>query len=159
MASGRPTMCTVEITNTICKRIADGESLRSICSDEGLPEKASVLYWVVEGRYVEGTEELFSDHYMRAREAGGFSHADRIIDTVDKVASGEFEPNQAKAMLDGLKWAAERMAPKKHSPRQEIDHRSPDGSMSPKPAIDVSKLSTGALEELLNVSNTDDNPS
>jgi len=28
MALGRPTMCTIKITTTICKRIADGESLR-----------------------------------------------------------------------------------------------------------------------------------
>ena len=68
---------------------------------------------------------------MQAREAGGFSHADRIIDVVDKVATGEYEANQARAMLDGLKWAAERMAPKKHSQRQEVDHSSSDGTMTP----------------------------
>ena len=34
---------------------------------------------------------------------------------------------------DALKWGAERMSPKKHSPRQMIDHSSPDGSMTPQP--------------------------
>lgn len=68
---------------------------------------------------------------MQARTAGGFSHADRIIDTVDRVSTGEIDPQSARAMLDGLKWAAERMAPKSHSNRQEIDHQSSDGSMRP----------------------------
>lgn len=59
---------------------------------------------------------------MRAREAAGFSHADTVIELVQDVGSGTYEPHQAKVMLDGLKWAAERMASKHHSTRQEIDH-------------------------------------
>lgn len=135
---------TPEVRETICHRLAAGESLRSICTEEDLPAISTVLLAVVQDR------DGFSEHYMQARTAGGFSHADRVIDTVDRVATGEIDPQSARAMLDGLKWAAERMAPKHHSSRQEIDHASSDGSMSPKPSIDVSKLSTGALEELLN---------
>lgn len=33
--------------------------------------------------------------------------------------------------------------------RQEVDHSSKDGSMSPKPALDVSQLSAGTLAELM----------
>jgi len=58
--------------------------------------------------------------------------AARIIDVVEKTSEGTLDPQQSRAMMDGLKWAAERMAPKRHSARQEIDHRSTDGSMSPK---------------------------
>lgn len=36
--------------------------------------------------------------------------------------------------------------------KQKLEHTSPDGSMTPRPTIDASKLSTGALEELLNAS-------
>jgi hypothetical protein len=39
--------------------------------------------------------------------------------------------------MDGLKWAAERMSPKRHSQRQEHDHRSTDGSMSPPQRIEI----------------------
>lgn len=102
-----------------------------------MPAVSSVLLWVVSGRLVEGTEKPFSEQYMQAREAGGFSHADRIVDTVDRVSIGELEPQAARAMLDGLKWAAERMAPKAHSAKQDINHTSEDRSMSPQP-IDAS---------------------
>jgi hypothetical protein len=94
-----------------------------------MPAISTVLLAVVQDR------DGFSEQYMQAREAGGFSHADRIIDTVDKVASGEYDPQAARAMLDGLKWAAERMAPKKHSQRQELDHSSSDGSMAPQSPV------------------------
>ena len=121
----RPTVMTDKTRETVCTRLAAGESLRSICADEKLPAISTVLLAVVQDR------DGFSEQYMQARAAGGFSHADRVIDTVDRVAAGEIDPQSARAMLDGLKWAAERMAPKHHSTRQEIDHSSTDGTMQP----------------------------
>ena len=138
---GRPTLCTVEITQEICKRLADGESLISICKDDHIPEKSSVLYWVVEDRIIEGTDEKFSDHYMRAREAQGFSHADEALELRNEIKHELVDPNAARVMLDALKWGAERMAPKKHSARQVIDHTSEDGTMSP------SKFDDSELDE------------
>lgn len=127
----RPTKCTTEITSEICTRLADGESLRSICADEHLPEKSSVLFWVVNNRKVEGEEFTFSDQYHAAREAAGYSHADEALDLRHDVKSGDLDHLSAKVILDALKWGAERMAPKRHSSRQEIDHTSSDGSMKP----------------------------
>lgn len=118
-------MMTHEVMDAICERLAGGESLRSICRSKDMPAISTVLLAVVQNR------DGFSEQYMQAREAGGFSHADRIIDTVDRVAREEIDPQAARAMLDGLKWAAERMAPKKHSARQDVNHTSDDGSMSP----------------------------
>jgi hypothetical protein len=141
---------TKEVREEICFRLAGGESLRSICVDNKMPALSTVLLAVVQDR------DGFSVQYMQAREAGGFSHADRIIDTVDKVAAAELDPQSARAMIDGLKWAAERMASKHHSSRQEIDHSSTDKSMSPTPALDTSKLSTAALKELMNARETPD---
>lgn len=47
-------------------------------------------------------------------------------------------------------FALKNAAPEEWREKQEVAHTSPDGSMTPKPAIDVSKLSTGAMEEILN---------
>jgi hypothetical protein len=106
-------------------RLAGGESLRSICRDEGMPVLSTVLLWVVQDR------EGFSEHYMQAREAAGFAHADRVADLAELAALAEIDPQAARAAMDGFKWAAERMSPKRHSPRQEHDHQSSDRSMSP----------------------------
>lgn len=141
MAGGRPTAMTPEVVTEICERLAGGESLSSICRDESLPARSTVLLAVVDDR------DGFRTHYMRAREAAGFSHADTIVDLVSSVGDGEYDPKQAKVMMDGLKWAAERMAQKHHSARQEIDHTSGGEKLSQ--GLDTSKLSTAALKELM----------
>lgn len=41
---------------------------------------------------------------------------------------------------------------------QKFDHKSSDGSMSPRPIIDASKLSTQTLIELMNATNSSTNP-
>lgn len=145
---GRPTKCTQQVADELCAKLADGQSLRSVCADESMPEKSTVLLWVVNGREIDGTGRQFSDQYRVAREAAGYSHADEALDMRSMVYSGEIEPSAAKVILDALKWGAERMAPKAHNPKQEIDHTSSDSSMTPI-TIDTSKLSTQALEELL----------
>ncbi len=126
--AGRPTKYTKKLGDAICVQLAGGDSLRSICSQAKMPALSTVLLWVVDGKHNE-----FSEQYHVAREAAGYAHADQILDAVEKAGNGTYDPNQARAVMDGLKWAAERMSPKKHSPRQQIDHASPDGSMTPQP--------------------------
>lgn len=123
----RPTKYTPEIDETVCARLAGGESLRSICaSDDTLPDVSTILRWVVSDR------EGFCEHYMIAREAAGYAHADRQVDLANLCAEEGIDPQSARVAMQGYQWAAERMAPKKHSARQEVAHSSPDGSMSPK---------------------------
>lgn len=125
--TGRPSIYNEELAQEICRRLADGESLRSICRDDGMPAKSTVLLWVVT------PEHPFSDQYARAREAAGYSHADEMVDLRHRVLSGEVEPNAGRVVADMLKWSAERMAPKRHSPRQELT--GPEGK-----AVDVRRI-------------------
>lgn len=127
----RPTKCTQKIADAICTRLADGDSLRAICADEEMPEKSTVLLWVVNGREIDGTDRQFSDQYHAARDAAGYSHADEALDMRNMIYSGEIEPNAAKVILDALKWGAERMSPKRHSQRQEIDHTTGGDKLQP----------------------------
>lgn len=128
MPAGRPSKYTKALGDKICRRIAGGESLRSICASDKYPNKSTVLLWIVDGKHTE-----FSDQYHAAREAAGYSHADEALDLRNQVLDGSVEPNAAKVVLDALKWGAERMSPKRHSQRQELAHSSPDGSMTPQP--------------------------
>lgn len=123
--AGRPSAFTEEIRDEICNRIAGGESLRSICREDHIPALSTVLLWVVHNR------NGFSEHYHAAREAAGYAHADEALELRHMLYSGEIDHQSAKVILDSLKWGAEKMAPKKHSQRQEIDHSSSDGSMTP----------------------------
>lgn len=112
---GRPTIYSEDIADEVCRRLAEGESLRSICKDDHLPTKSTILLWVVDQRH-----ESFSDQYRRAREAAGYAHADEITHIARELRDGEIDPQVAREIRGCLAWAAERMAPKTHSPRQEV---------------------------------------
>jgi len=138
----RPTVYTDAIKDEICTRIAAGESLRAICADESMPAMSTVLLWVVNNR------EGFSEHYHASREAAGYAHADEALALRFELREGSIDPQSAKVILDALKWGAERMAPRRHSQRQDLNHTSEDGSMTPK-SVDASTLSDATLEELM----------
>jgi len=140
--TGRPTKLTTETRREVCERLASGESLRGICRDEHIPAISTVLLWVVEDR------DGFSEQYMIAREAAGFAHAERITDLVEKLVKGEVDHQTARVAIDGLRWAAERMAPKQHSPRQEVTGES-GKPIKTETSVDASNLSDQALDELM----------
>ena len=110
----RPSKLTKKCRDELVRRLAGGESLSRICLDAHMPTKATVLLWVVDDR------DGFHTDYMRAREAAGFAHADQSVDVARRAEDGDLDPQAARAALAGYHWAAERMAPKRHSPRQEI---------------------------------------
>lgn len=111
----RPTDYTPELAEEICQHIAGGESLRSFCRNPKKPHVSTVCRWIIK-------HDEFREQYVHAREAAGYAHGDGVIEVVEAVRNGDIDAQTARAMMDGLKWAAERMAPKSHSSRQEIDH-------------------------------------
>lgn len=124
MGAGRPTDYTPELAEDICEWISGGKSLRAFCRDDSAPHTSTVCRWIV--RHPE-----FREQYVQAREAAGYAHGDGVVEVVELLRDGAIDPQTAKAMMDGLKWAAERMAAKAHNPKQVIDHTSSDRSMSP----------------------------
>lgn len=120
----RPTDYNEEIAESICSWLAGGKSLRSYCRQEGTPDVTTVCRWIVK-------HSEFRQQYAQAREAAGYAHGDGVIEIVEMLREGDLDPQTAKAMMDGLKWAAERMAPKAHSAKQDINHTSSDGSLGP----------------------------
>jgi hypothetical protein len=121
---GRPTDYTPQIAERICIWIAGGMSLRSFCRQDNTPDLSTVTRWIV-------AHDPFRIQYVQAREAAGYAHADDIADLAEKVIAGDIEPNAARVAMDARKWTAERMAPRAHMPQSLVNHKSPDGSMTP----------------------------
>jgi hypothetical protein len=121
---GRPTDYSPELAERICAWIAGGQSLRAFCRLDGEPDPSTVCRWIVR-------HEEFRKQYAQAREAAGYAHGDGVIEIVELLRAGEVDAQTARAIMDGLKWAAERMAPKAHAAKQDINHTSDDGTMSP----------------------------
>jgi hypothetical protein len=120
---GRPSDYSAEIADTICNRLAGGESLRAICADDGMPDRATVSRWLA--RYEE-----FRGLYWFAREC----QAECLVDEILEIARDSSRDYVKKVGVDGkvtwvadrehivrcglridtLKWTAARMAPRKY---------------------------------------------
>lgn len=119
---GRPSDFTQELADTICERIADGESLRKICREDAFPNKATVFKWL-------SANKDFSDQYARARECQADSMADDILDISDDGSNDTYVDEEGRTKtdhdviarsrlrVDARKWLASKMAPKKYGDR------------------------------------------
>jgi hypothetical protein len=152
---GRPTDFTPELGDDICERICDGESLRSICSDEDMPNRATVFRWIAK-------HEEFRDQYAQSREAQAEVLADEIMDISDdgsndwmerKNADGEnigWSVNgeaiqRSKLRVDSRKWVASKLLPKKYGEKLDIKH---DGKIDSNADTDPRQLARAILSVL-----------
>jgi hypothetical protein len=123
MAGGRPTDYTDELATEICARIASGESLRSICREDGKPVISTVMLWLVCGKHPQ-----FSEQYAEARRIQAETLADELFDISDDASNDwmvrngkEDEPGyvlngehvqRSRLRLDTRKWYLSKVLPK-----------------------------------------------
>jgi len=112
--SGEPTRFSQKLFDTICERIADGESLRSICSDDDMPSKAAVFKWLAK-------DSSLVDQYAHARDTQAdtlfddcLSIADQYDSMTEKLEGGTDHIQRAKLRIDTRKWMAGKLRPKKY---------------------------------------------
>jgi hypothetical protein len=114
----------------ICDRLAEGESLKSICEDDGMPARSTVFKWLAENT-------TFSDMYARAREEQADAVFDEILSIADDgrndwmerrgeedagwVTNGE-NLQRSKLRIDARKWMAGKLRPKKYGDKLDIEH-------------------------------------
>ncbi len=48
---GRPSLYTEALAAKICRRLAEGESLRAICADKVMPAISTVMGWLFNGKH------------------------------------------------------------------------------------------------------------
>lgn len=119
---GRPSVYTKAMGDKICARLATGETLRSICRDDGFPPESTVRQWALDN--VQG----FYAQYVRARDIGLDAMADEILDIADtphdgvtvteKVSGTEKRfgdmVEHRKLRVDTRKWYLSKLAPKRY---------------------------------------------
>lgn len=127
---GRPSKYTPELVDNICQRIALGESLNKICSDDDMPNMSSIFKWL-------GEHEDFSKKYARAKEEQGELMADQIIALADNCE----DVNKARLQIDARKWVAAKLKPKKYGEKISTEHSGPDGG-----PIQLSRIELIALD-------------
>ena len=120
---GRPTKYTEELCSEICTRITNGESLRNICRDAGMPTLDTIYRWI--GRYPS-----FSEQYARARDEQADTLADEIqalSDEAPPMVLGKYGEvidtgwlQWQKQRIDARKWVASKLKPKKYGDRVSL---------------------------------------
>lgn len=120
----RPSEFTQAVADAICELVADGKSLRTICAEEAMPNRATVFRWLA-------ANETFRDQYARAREEQADAYADEIVGIADDGSNdyieGENGPilnsehiQRSRLRVDTRKWIASKLKPKKYGDKLEL---------------------------------------
>ncbi|MFP9529107.1 terminase small subunit-like protein [Pectobacterium brasiliense] len=130
---GRPSDYTEELAEIICLRLAEGESLRSVCSDDGMPSKQAVLRWLARN-------EEFRAQYVRAKEEGAEAIAEELFDIADDGTNDWMEKldkdgecigyqlngehvQRSKLRIDTRKWYLSKIMPKKYGDKVQHEQK------------------------------------
>lgn len=132
MARGRPTDYSSKVAEAICLRLAEGESLRTICRDEAMPDKSTVLRWVAR-------HDAFRDQYAKAKLEGAEALAEEIFDIADDASNDWMERldsegqgvgwqlngdhvRRSQLRIDVRKWYLSKIMPKKYGEKVQTEH-------------------------------------
>ena len=109
---------TEEIADAICDRLADGQSLRSICAEDGFPSRSTVLRWM-------NANADFDAKCARARVLQADAMDDMILDTANASTSETAAADRVK--IGAYQWRAGRLNPKRYGDRQQVAPTDVDG--------------------------------
>lgn len=143
---GRPSRYTPKIGQAICERLAQGESLNSICRTAGMPSDTRVRQWALDDR------EGFAAMYDRARTLGYEAIADQLLEISDDarndwmeqhgkrdagwVANGE-TALRSRLRVDTRKWLLSKLLPKKFGDKIEQQITGKDGAPLSSPTFNI----------------------
>lgn len=121
-----------KLWDTICGRIAEGESLRSICADDNMPGKTTVMRWLAEDEV--GT---LRDQYVRARECQADTLFEEILEIADDARNDWMERNhgeddrgwvvngenvqRSRLRVDARRWMAGKLRPKVYGDKLDLN--------------------------------------
>ena len=135
-AIGRPSKYSDALTEVICGRIANGESLVRICLDPLMPSRSSVILWLTQ-------YEGFSVRYARAREAQADYLLEELVQIADDGSNDTYISEDGKELtnqdviarsrlrVDARKWVIAKLAPKKYGEKISQEITGKDGKDLP----------------------------
>ncbi len=149
----KPSKFNDTVTDELCTRLCEGESLKSICMDEHMPTQGTVMRWI-------GESESFAQRYARARSMQAELMANEIIEIADDGTNDWMEKHndkgeavgwrvngeavqRSKLRLEARKWAAAKLLPKKYGERVEVEH---SGEVASVGETDTRQLARAVLQ-------------
>ena len=130
--TGRPTKYKEKLGKEICKRIAEGESVRSICKSEDMPDASTIYLWLID----EDKKEFFKQ-YAIAKDAQAELMFDELLEIADDGTNDWIEREnkdgsiyevvnnevvqRSRLRVDTRKWYLSKVLPKKYGDKLELD--------------------------------------
>lgn len=105
-----------EIAQVIVERLAAGEYLRDICSEEGMPDRRTVQRWML-------ADEAFAAQCARAREMAAELDEEEVERLARAVEAAELAPEAARVAINARTWLAKVRNPKRYGDRVELEHK------------------------------------
>lgn len=113
---GRPSDYTLELSDLVCAKVAEGVSMRSIAKIDGMPVTTTLFRWLRE-------KPEFKQQYEIAKEECAEMYAEDIIEIADD-SSNDYSEGEDKKLnaenvqrsrlrVDARKWVASKLKPKK----------------------------------------------
>jgi len=129
---GRPTNYTDNISDIICAKLSEGQSLRTVCKGDDMPCKATIFNWL-------RTNEAFLDQYTRAKQESADALTDEMLDIADdseldytktddqglKLNAENIQRSRLK--IETRKWLASKLKPKKYGDKIQQEITAPEG--------------------------------
>ena len=134
--NGRPSVYSEEVAQELFSRMANGESVRSICRSEHMPVMSTIMLWVADNKHAG-----FSERYAKACEARAYYWADEIVDIADDGTNDWMENNdpdnpgyrqngeavnRSRLRVDSRKWLLSKMLPR-YADKQQLEHTGANG--------------------------------
>jgi hypothetical protein len=88
-----------DVIEELLRRLADGESMRSICSDPRMPNRMTVDRWA------KGDDDLAAN-IVRARETGYYQAADRAVEEAKRAKDAAL----GRLAFDAERWRLSKLA-------------------------------------------------
>jgi len=117
--TGRPSTYDEAIADEILCRLAEGEMIRQILKDEGMPSRRTLFHW-------QARNPSFRQNYIIAQELCADCIADEAVE-IAKAPLGEgdgklvhAEVNRNRLICDVYKWRSAKLFPKRYSEKYQV---------------------------------------
>ena len=114
---GRPSTYSRALADAICKRLAEGESLRAISREEGMPRAPTFVLWV-------SKDKALAEQYAQARDSANDLMAEEILEIAD-IGTGDARRDRLR--FDARRWYLSKLAPKRYGDRLMTEVSGPNG--------------------------------
>lgn len=132
MPRGRPSKWSQAVADKICAKLADGQSMRTVCRGDDMPSTVTVFSWL-------RTKPDFLKQYVRAKQEAADALVEEMLDIADDGTNDWMERNteegeatgwrvngehiqRSRVRIDTRKWLASKLKPKIYGESQHHSH-------------------------------------